>query len=168
MSAPHMLHTQQTPDQFGKPTPAIVGAAWFVLALGCLVYGISLWRANMDQFEKAFLLATLLFGLVSAVTLQKAVRDRHEGVPVTSIFIGVSWLGMLISLGFLGWGAWNLDVLPSEIGTYAMSYVVAVFGVIIVQKNVRDLIAFKARHPEQYGADAAEARRQTRSGDDSR
>ena len=50
---------------------------------------------------------------------------------------------------------------PSENGLYGMTFAMAVFAVIVVQKNVRDLLAYKAQHPELYGPDAADARRQT-------
>ena len=148
-------------NQFGKPTGAFIGAAWAALALAVAVYFISLWRADMDPFEKGFFLGSFFFGLVSAVGLQKSVRDRHEGVPVTSIYLAVSWLGLAISLAMLAWGLWNSPLLPSENGLYGMTFAMAVFAVIVVQKNVRDLLAYKAQHPELYGPDAAEARRQT-------
>lgn len=152
--APHLQQQlYKTPDTFGKPTPAIVATAWVGLGLSLLIYGISLWRAtSLEQFEKGFLFVVLLFGLASAVTLQKSVRDRHEGVPVTNLFIAVAWIGLAISLGSLVWGFWNLDILPSEKATYGMSFSLALFAVVVVQKNVRDLIAYKARHPELYGA----------------
>lgn len=147
--------------QFGKPTSAFVGAAWVALALAVTVYFVSLWRADMFPFEKGFFLGSFFFGIVSAVGLQKSVRDRHEGVPVTSIYLGVSWLGLAMSLGMLGWGLWNSPLLPSENGLYGMTFAMAVFAVIVVQKNVRDLLAYKAQHPELYGSDAIEARKQT-------
>lgn len=89
------------------------------------------------------------------------MRDRHEGVPVTSIYLAVSWLGLAISLGMLAWGLWNSPLLPSENGLYGMTFAMAVFAVVVVQKNVRDLIAYKAQHPEMYGPDSVDARRQT-------
>ncbi len=148
-------------DQFGKPTGAFVGAAWAALALSAVVYFVSLWRSDMDPFEKGFFLGSFFFGLVSAVGLQKSVRDRHEGVPVTTIYLAVSWLGLGISLAMLAWGLWNSPLLPSENGLYGMTFAMAVFAVIVVQKSVRDLIAYRAQHPELYGPDAIEARRQT-------
>lgn len=156
-----MNETEVRRDQFGKPTSAFVGAAWVALTLAVVVYFVSLWRADMDPFEKGFFLGAFFFGLVSAVGLQKSVRDRHEGVPVTTIYLGVSWLGLGISIAMLAWGLWNSPLLPSENGLYGMTFAMAVFATVVVQKNVRDTLAFKARHPELYGADAVEARRQT-------
>lgn len=147
--------------QFGKPTGAFIGASWAALALGAVVYFVSLWRADMDPFEKGFFLGAFFFGTVSAVGLQKSVRDRHEGVPVTSIYLGVSWLGLALSIAMLAWGLWNSPLLPSENGLYGMTFAMTVFAVTVVQKNVRDLLAYKAQHPEMCGPDAIEARRQT-------
>lgn len=159
----HAMDTQQ--DQFGRPTGAFIGAAWVALGLAVLVYMISLWRADMEPFEKGFFLGAFFFGLVSAVGLQKSVRDRHEGVPVTTIYLGVSWLGLAISIGMLAWGLWNSPLLPSENGLYGIAFAMAVFATVVVQKNVRDQLAFKARHPELYGPAAVEARRQTSQGE---
>lgn len=155
-------------NQFGKPTAAFIGAAWAALALGIVIYFIGLWRADMETFEKGFYFATFLFGLLSAVSLQKSVRDRHEGVPVTSIYLGVAWIGLGLSLAMLAWSLWNSDILPSEKGFYALGFALSVFAVIVVQKNVRDQIAYKAQHPEFYGADAIQARRQTAQREDLR
>ena len=116
-------------SQFGKPTGAFVGAAWAALALSVVVYFVSLWRADMDPFEKGFFLGSFFFGLVSAVGLQKSVRDRHEGVPVTSIYLAVSWLGLGISLAMLAWGLWNSPLLPSENGLYGMTFALSLIHI---------------------------------------
>jgi uncharacterized membrane protein YiaA len=38
-------------------------------------------------------------------------------------------------------GLWNATLLPSEKGFYAFAFLLAMFGVITVQKNTRDAIA---------------------------
>jgi uncharacterized membrane protein YiaA len=35
-------------------------------------------------------------------------------------------------------GLWNANILPSEKGYYAFSFLLALFGAIAVQKNTRD------------------------------
>ena len=35
-------------------------------------------------------------------------------------------------------GLWNADLLPSEKGFYAFSFLLALYGAIAVQKNIRD------------------------------
>lgn len=150
-----------TPDVFGKPPAAFIMGAWGFLFAGGLAYCISLWRADFDEFLKALLLSVLIAGLAGAVVLQKSIRDRYEGVPVTSLFVGIAWISLLASTGMLAWTLWNAPMLPSEAAVYGLGYLLAVFAAITVQKNVRDMIAFKARHPEMYGPEAIDARRQT-------
>lgn len=42
-----------------------------------------------------------------AISLQKAVRDKEEGVPVTSIYYGVSWLALVIAISLMAIGLYN-------------------------------------------------------------
>lgn len=125
-----------------KPTAAFIGASWFVLILGVASFIIGLWNANMELNEKGYYLVVLFFGLFSVISLQKTIRDRDEGIPVTNIYYGVAWACVMLSLVFLGIGLWNAEMLLSEKGFYGISMVLALFAVITVQKNVRDLSAF--------------------------
>jgi len=42
-------------------------------------------------------------------------------------------------------GLWNATLQPSEKGFYAMSFVLSLFAVVAVQKNVRDLGAIEPK-----------------------
>lgn len=88
--------------------------------------------------EKGYYFTVLMFGLFAAVSVQKCVRDRLEGVPVTDIYYGLSWFSTILSILLLIIGLWNAAILPSEKGYYAFSFLLALFGAIAVQKNVRD------------------------------
>lgn len=138
-----------------RPTGAFVGASWTALLIGALSYVTGLWNAEMTLAVKGFYLTLLLYGLYSAVSLQKAVRDRLEGIPVTSIYYGLSWLSVALSLLLLTVGLWNAPLASSEKGFYAMSYLLSLFAAVAVQKNVRDLAAFAAESPP---ADSLEER----------
>ena len=74
-------------SQVPRPTSAFVGAAWLALFIGTLTYVIGLWNAGMQLNEKGYYLTILLYGLFSAVSLQKSVRDRMDGVPVTNLYL---------------------------------------------------------------------------------
>lgn len=124
-----------------RPTPAFVGASWTVLGLGTISFLIGLWNAGMPMMAKGFYFALLLFGLFGVVSLQKAVRDRIEGVPVTPIYYGLSWVAVGSAVLLLTIGLWEADMLRSEKGFYGMAYVLALFAAVAVQKNVRDLAA---------------------------
>ena len=77
-------------------------------------------------------------GLYSAISLQKVVRDRLEGVSVTGIYYGISWVALLIAVLLLGTGLFNATLQLSEKGFYGMAFALALFGAIAVQKNTRD------------------------------
>lgn len=130
-----------------KPTPAFVGASWFVLLVGVISYLIGLWNANMELNEKGYYLVVLLFGLFSVISLQKTIRDRDEGIAVTNIYYGVTWSCVIASISFLVIGLWNAQMLLSEKGFYGLAMVLSLFAVITVQKNVRDLAMFNKNNP---------------------
>ena len=122
-----------------KPTAAFVGASWATLIIGMTAYCIGLWNAYMELNEKGYYFTILLFGLFSVISVQKAVRDRLEGIPVTDMYYGISWFTTITSITLLVIGLWNADLLLSEKGFYGMSFLLSIFSAIAVQKNTRDL-----------------------------
>ncbi|KGR81166.1 inner membrane protein YiaA [Lysinibacillus boronitolerans] len=123
----------------GEPTAAFKGASWAALLVGVTAYFIGLFNATMQLNEKGYYLAVLVFGLYSAVSLQKAVRDKEEGIPVTNIYYGISWVALIVSISLMGIGLYNAgSIVLSEKGFYGMSFVLSLFASITVQKNIRD------------------------------
>ncbi len=127
------------PTATARPTGAFIGASWLALFIGALTYLAGLWNAAMPLNEKGYYLTLLLYGLFAAVSLQKSVRDRLEGIPVTGLYFGLCWLSLGMSILLLAVGLWNATLAPSEKGFYAMSFVLSLFAAVAVQKNVRDL-----------------------------
>jgi len=126
-----------------KPTPAFISAAWAALLIGMVAYCIGLWNADMELNEKGYYFTILLFGLFSVVSVQKSVRDRMEGIPVTDIYYGISWFTTIASILLLVIGLWNADLELSEKGFYGMSFALSLFASVAVQKNTRDLHSIK-------------------------
>ena len=124
-----------------EPTPAFIGISWLALSLGVGAYLLGLWNATMMMNEKGYYLIVLLYGLFSAVSVQKTVRDRDEGIPTTSIYYGLSWFSVIVSSSLLTYGLWNAELLRSEKGFYGMAFTLSMFAAVAVQKNVRDLKA---------------------------
>src|SRR5687767_2425724 len=123
-----------------KPSPAFIAASWAALAIGIVCYNVGLWIAkNLALSEKGYYFTILMFGLFSAVSLQKAVRDKMENIPVTPLYFGVAWTATILSLLLLVVGLWNADVPFSERGFYGIAFVLSMFGAIAVQKNTRDM-----------------------------
>lgn len=121
-----------------KPTPAFIGASWISLFAGVISYCVGLWNSDMLLNEKGYYFTILLFGLFSAISVQKSVRDRMEGVGVTDLYYGISWFSALSAILLLLIGLWNADLLLSEKGFYGMAYTLSLFASITVQKNTRD------------------------------
>jgi len=124
-----------------KPSNAFIGASWVALGTGMIGYLIGLWRSDMQLNEKGYYFTVLMYGLFSVVSLQKAVRDRLENVKVTDIYYGLSWFSTIVAVVLLIIGLWNAELLPSEKGFYAFSFLLALFAAVAVQKNIRDVQA---------------------------
>lgn len=133
--------------QTQRPTAAFVGASWIALLVGAAVYMFGLSNATMQLNEKGYYLTVLLYGLFAAVSLQKSVRDRMEGIPVTGIYFGLCWLSLAIVVVLLSVGLVNATLAQSEKGFYAMSFLLSLFGAVAVQKNTRDIALFKSDAP---------------------
>lgn len=131
-----------------QPTPAFIGASWAALLIGIVAFIAGLWNADMALNEKGYYFTVLLFGLFAAISVQKAVRDRMEGIPVTGLYYGLSWFATIASLILLTVGLWNATMTRSEKGFYAMSFLLSLFAAIAVQKNTRDMRAREEMNKE--------------------
>lgn len=125
-----------------KPSLAYVGASWFVLVTGFISYLVGLRKSGMELNEQGYYFTVIMFGLFAVISLQKAVRDQQEGIPVTGIYYGLSWFTSLLSVVLLTVGLVNADLELSEKGFYGMSFLLTLFAAISVQKNVRDSHGF--------------------------
>ena len=125
-------------NQNQKPSAAFLGASWLALAVGMLAYLIGLWNASMQLNEKGYYFIILMYGLFAAVSVQKSVRDKADGIPVTAIYFGMCWFSTILTLLLLAVGLKNAALSLSEKGFFAMSFVLSLFAVIAVQKNTRD------------------------------
>jgi uncharacterized membrane protein YiaA len=130
-------------QQLQPPTGAFIGASWAALLVGAGMFLLGLWNANIQLNEKGFYFTILMFGLFAAISLQKSVRDRLEGISVTGIYFNLCWFSLAISVLLLVIGLWNAVLAPSEKGFYAMGFLLSLFGAVAVQKNTRDVAILK-------------------------
>ncbi|MBL0744501.1 inner membrane protein YiaA [Chryseolinea lacunae] len=128
-----------------KPSNAFIAASWVALMAGIVSYNVGLWNADMLLNEKGYYFTVLMYGLFSAVSLQKSVRDQMEGIPVTNIYYGLSWFSTILAILLLVVGLWNATLTLSEKGFYGMSFILSLFAAIAVQKNTRDSAKFEAK-----------------------
>jgi uncharacterized membrane protein YiaA len=143
---PHIT-TQPVAQQ---TSPAFIGASWAALLVGFAAYNIGLWNAEMALNEKGYYFTVLMYGLFAAISVQKSVRDRLEGIPVTNLYYGISWVSVLLTVALLTVGLWNATLALSEKGFFAMSFVLSLFAAIAVQKNTRDSMQTNNPEPASY------------------
>ena len=132
-----------------KPSSAFIGASWVALMAGFAAYNIGLFNATMQLNEKGYYFTILIFGVFAAISVQKCVRDRLEGIPVTNIYYGIAWFCTVLSLVLLTVGLWNATLALSEKGFYAMAFILTIFASIAVQKNTRDSIGSEPITPKE-------------------
>lgn len=131
--------------QINQPSAAFIAASWTAFFIGTIAFIIGLWNAEMQLNEKGYYFTVLMFGLFSAISVQKAVRDQLEGIPVTNMYYGIAWFVTLLSIVLLTVGLWNAELQRSEKGFYAMSFVLSMFSAIAIQKNTRDIKTAKEK-----------------------
>lgn len=136
--------------QLHPPSAAFIAASWLALCTGIVAFLIGLWNADMQLNEKGYYFTVLMFGLFSAISVQKAVRDQLEGIPVTTMYYGIAWFTTILCIVLLTVGLWNADLQKSEKGFYAMSFVLSVFAAIAVQKNTRDSKAVQPKEQPPF------------------
>lgn len=126
-----------------KSSQAFAGASWSALAVGSIGYIAGLWNSDaMELNEKGFYLIALLFGLFAAVSVQKSVRDRLENIPVSNMYYGICWAALIVSGLLMGIGLFNAESLElNEKGFFLMSFSLALFASVAIQKNTRDALA---------------------------
>ena len=105
-----------------RPSNAFVAVSWSMLLVGMTAYFIGLYNAEMVLNEKGYYFTLIMFGLFAVVSVQKSVRDRLEGIPVTDLYYGISWFAAILSVTLLVIGLWNADLSLSEKGFYSMSF----------------------------------------------
>jgi uncharacterized membrane protein YiaA len=126
--------------EYRHPSAAFVGAAWLSLLVGSVGCTVGLWNAPLTGIDKAAGFILLMYGLFSAVSVQKSIRDRLDGIPVTTIFYGLSWVSLFLCIACMTWAlTFTLETVNAAgRGFYAMGYLMSLFAAITVQKNTRD------------------------------
>jgi len=115
----------------------LTAAACLLLGGAGFLFGLTN-ATTLALSEKGYYLTLLAFGLFAAVSIQKNVRDQEAGLPVPRAYALMSYLAGVLALGLLVVGLLNATLALSEKGYYAMSFVLALFSAITLQKQLRD------------------------------
>ncbi len=129
-----------------KPTTAYVGATWAVLSVGVIAFFFGLINATgLALSEKGFYGAVMALGLYSAISLQKTIRDKTEGIPTSMLYYWISWAALGTAVALIIVGLLNATGLSlSEKGFYMMAFTMSLFAAITIQKNTRDNAQIRA------------------------
>lgn len=130
-----------------KPTVAFVGAAWAALVVAILTYSVAVWRMPLTADQRWFYGVLLAFGLFGVVAVVKSVRDREDGIPVTPLFYGLSWVAALGPLAVIVIYLLNSPADELQRGFLFLAYMFAVFATVVVQRNTRDLDDWSKNQP---------------------
>lgn len=123
-----------------KPTASFTGAAWVVLAIGVVSFLVGIVRVDtLALSEKGFYVAVLALGLYAAISLQKTVRDKAEGLPVSQMYWTISWGALALAIVLLIIGLYNSELQLNEKGFYGLAFTQSLFAIIVIQKNARDV-----------------------------
>lgn len=123
-----------------RPTSSFLGATWLVLAIGVVNFLVGIVRVDtLALSEKGFYVAVLSLGLYAAISLQKTVRDRAEGLPISNMYYSISWGALLLAIVLLVIGLYNSDLQLNEKGFYGLAFTQSLFAIIVIQKNARDV-----------------------------
>ncbi|MUK67723.1 inner membrane protein YiaA [Aliivibrio fischeri] len=127
--------------QYHQPTSAFIMASWGAFVIGSSAYLFGLWKSTMELNEKGYYFSLLLLGLFAAISLQKTIRDKQEGINVTSMYTMSCRVALISALLLMAIGLRNAELLLSEKGFFAMAYTLSLFSVVTIQKNIRDVAA---------------------------
>jgi len=129
------------------PTAAFQGASWFAFAVGAIAFLYAVWYAPVESSDRYFLYTGFLFSVFGCVSVSKAVRDKQEGIPVSGLFYGLSFVAaiapLVITSYFLAYDSTMDDY--SHRGLLGIAYALSAFAVLAISKNERDKAAAKAR-----------------------
>lgn len=132
------------------PTAAYQGAAWFAFALGSIAFLYAVWYSPVASSDRYFLYTGFLFSCFGCVSVSKAVRDKQEGIPVSGLFYGLSYVAaitpLVMTAYFLAYDSTMDDY--SHRGLLGMAYALSAFAVLTISKNERDKNAAKSPVPQ--------------------
>lgn len=123
------------------PTAAFQGVSWFALAIGLITFGYTTWyTTGLEPADRFFLYTAVLFSLFGSLSVSKAVRDRAENVPVTGLFVGLSYVAAIVPVVFVTYYfTFFSDIPEANRGTLVLSFVLATFATLAIAKNTRDM-----------------------------
>jgi uncharacterized membrane protein YiaA len=114
--------------------------SWFAFGLGAVTFFYTAWYSpGMTPSDRFFLYTAVLFSLFGSLSVSKSVRDREEGVPITGLFFGLSWVAALAPFLLVAFNLGFYSAIPeANRALLAMAFALATYAVLAIAKNERD------------------------------
>lgn len=122
------------------PSGAWQGVSWFAFALGAVTYLYAVWYAEgITVGERYFLYTAALFSLYGCLGVSKVVRDKQEGIPVTALFYGLSFIAALAPFVLVSYNMLFDSTLAASSRTLiGMAFALSAYATLGIAKNERD------------------------------
>jgi len=141
--------SERSPGCVPPPSGAWQGVSWFAFGLGAITFLYTAWYSpGLAASDRFFLYTAVLFSFFGSLSVSKSVRDRTEGVPITGLFYGLSWVAAAAPFLLVAYNLAFYSTMPEvNRALLGMAYALATFAVLAIAKNERDKLA--ARTPTQ-------------------
>ena len=102
--------------------------------LGMSAFFIGLYNSEMALSEQGYYAVLLLYSVFSSISLQKTILEIDSGISVSKFYRNICMISIVLALLFFIMGLFNAELLKSEKGFYAMSYILTLFSSLGIQK----------------------------------
>ena len=102
--------------------------------LGMSAFFIGLYNSEMALSEQGYYAVLLLYSVFSSISLQKTMLEIDSGISVSKFYRNICMISIVLALLFFIMGLFNAELLKSEKGFYAMSYILTLFSSLGIQK----------------------------------
>lgn len=99
---------------------------------------IAIWNTEWMLVEKGFYTSVIGRITFSAFTLTKTIRDRYEGIKVTTEYTFLAWVSIVASFSVGIISIWNTEWMLVEKGYYWMGIMFITFSSFALSKETRD------------------------------
>lgn len=128
------------PLRVPPPSGAWQGVSWFAFALGAVTYLYAVWYApGVTVADRYFLYTAALFSLYGCLGVSKVVRDKQEGIPVTALFYGLSFVAALAPFVLVSYNMLFDSTLTGTVrAIVGISFALTAYATLAIAKNERD------------------------------
>lgn len=108
----------------------------FILAFSFTL--VAIWNTEWELVEKGFYTCIIGWVTFSAFTLVKVLRDKADGIKVSTEYVFLTWASIVASFGIGFVAVWNTEWVLVEKGYYSMGLMFITYASFALSKEIRD------------------------------